>query len=407
MQLTSPRYDVDFWNLDGLAPREDLQGKGELKILAVDGGLEEVRRVRVLYDPKEYKESILILRPNWGVVQEINPLQDPSESKHARTVLVFRDPHSNVTNTLDVVDFATFAGSVYLLNRRHQSIHQLNMVNGRLQPIRSWQIDSEYILDKSEIEVSSQSGQIMAYIGPCRDGVFLVLKLSTSLQMKILKLKVPEGVAAPGKALSFCVDELTHSLIVADTMQHRILEVDCDTGNARIICGTGERGETKKQSIATLSRLNLPRSVALYRPGKFVDKGKLADRSRTFLDFSEDKAHPRIIFIADSGNYLVKKLVELNSVVARELSLPREPLVYNFVGSGEKQKGDLRPAESKAKKNLNSYSILKPFNVYVSELGDLFVVCPSSAFLMLLRPATASADRAINEVGSYEEVQST
>src|SRR5690348_4646380 len=130
MQLTSPRYDVDFWNLDGLAPREDLQGKGELKILAVDGGVEEVRRVRVLYDPKEYKESILILRPNWGVVQEINPLQDSPESKYAKTVLVFRDPHSNVTNNLDVVDFATFAGSVYLLNRRHQSIHQLNMVNG-------------------------------------------------------------------------------------------------------------------------------------------------------------------------------------------------------------------------------------------------------------------------------------
>jgi hypothetical protein len=190
-------------------------------------------------------------------------------------------------------------------------------------------------------------------------------------------------------------------------MQHRILEVVCDTGTTRVICGTGERGETKKQSVATLAKLDLPRSVALYRPGKFVDMGKLAEPWRTFLDFSENERHPRLIFIADSGNYSVKKLIELNPVVARELSLPREPLVYNFIGSGEKQKGDLRPAESKAKKNLNNYSILKPFNVYISELGDLFVVCPSSAFLMLLRPATASADRAINEVGSYEEVEKT
>ena len=402
MQVTSPRCDVDFWNLEGLAPREDLKGKGKLEILAVEGGLENVKRVRVLFDPKERKESILVMRPEWDVVQEVK-----AESKFARNVLVFRGSDSTFNANLDFVDMATLEGSVYLLNKRHSSIHQLNMVNGKLQPIRSWQIEPKYIEDNSKIEVSSRNRQLTAYIGPCRNGVFLIVTLGASVQMRVLPITVPEGVPLPGRELSFCVDVISHTLIIADTLLHRILEVDCETGVAKVICGTGERGETRKETNPTQAKLDLPRSVAVYRPAKFVDLGKLDNLSRTVLDFSDDGWYPRIIFIADSGNYSVKKLVELNSVVAERLSLPREPVLHNFVGSGEKQKGDLRLPENKAKKNLRNYPILKPFHVYVSELGDLFVICPSSAYLILLRPATASADRAIHEVGSYEQVSST
>lgn len=402
MEKIWPRYDIDFWNLDGLTLREQFEGKGEMKILPVEGGLEAVKRVRVLYDSKSNKQSILILRSEWGVVQELNP-----DSKSVRPVLIFKDKDFSEAANLDVVDMATFGGGVYLLNKRHNRIHHLNMVKGKLQPAGSWQIDSDYILEISQIEVASHNGQLMAYVGPCRNGVFLVIKLSTPIQMNVLEIKLPEKMGSLGRELSFCVDELNYSLVVADIMHHRIVEVDCDSGIAKIICGTGEKGNSQKEEIGKLARLDLPRSVAIYRPGKYVTTGKLSEQSRTFLDLSANGRKPRIIFIADSGNYSIKKLVELSFPVADLLSLPAEPILYNFIGSGKKQKGDLRPLEHKSRNDLRNYSILKPFDLFVSELGELFIICPSSMFLILLRPATASADRAVKEVGSYEHNEDT
>ena len=196
-----------------------------------------------------------------------------------------------------------------------------------------------------------------------------------------------------GSEISICCDDVNESLIITDTQNHRIVEADCKTGIAKVICGTGHLEKHKnvvvsKDGLAPHRvTLNSPRAVAIYRPSKLISSGYLSKASREILKSDATGVRPRTLIISDSGNHRILKLIELpKTYLLSASSMQRK--VFTLLGGGN------HPIEmfNFLKENLNNYKIDEPVGLTISARGELLIWKRNVPILTLLRPVTAVAD---------------
>ncbi|MDJ0904353.1 MAG: hypothetical protein QNJ55_36785 [Xenococcus sp. MO_188.B8] len=305
------------------------------------------------------------------------------------------------------IDMAVVGNKVYVLDLLRKTISELEEENkkdiARFKISASWSLQEYQLSEFSLIAVASYKDerQNVAYVVSVNKGEIVSVVLdrysegvntkTQSLQLNFAK-KLSDTKRKIGSEIYLCTDDRNETLIVTDTKNHRILEVNCKTGVAEIICGTGrpekpKDAESKEGVAASRAGLNTPCAVAIYRPAELISQGLLTKTSREILESDETGVRPRTILISDSGNNRILKLIELPKTHLLFASSGQRK-VFTLLGGGE------QPIEfvSPSKENLQDYRIKEPVGLTVSVRGELFIWKKSTPMFTLLRPVTAATD---------------
>lgn len=357
--------------------------KGTLDVLVINDNLGRVQRIAFLTTPSISRSGDLLLaRPEARIIQRIS-LSDP-EIIHE----VHRDDN-------ELVDIASHESRSYVLTRQGDKFVITEYRENPVKLLRgeSWFVDTDQLLPTSRIGITSGWESKLAFIGPCRGGQMLCVELANSPVTRDLFIRIDDDVVKLDEDIDFCIDPRKGTLIIADARRHRVIEADYQSGAAQVICGLDKAGDAAEEEPARRAALNYPKAVALYSPAKLIRDGLLSKQSLTFLRVAADPNKPRTLLIADSGNFKVKKLVELTIIAAHGLSTRDEPFLYTLCGSG-KESRDKTP--SYAKKNvadLRQLMIPEPSGLAVSAFGELVIGCRSNQVLLFLRPASSLSDQ--------------
>jgi len=377
------RSDLDCWNLDGLEFFRKPTSKGSIQVTNIKEDISGLNRMEILSKADQFGVTIVLcLRSKSRVIQRVEIRRDSNK---------ISNNHTWETNT-QFVDMAIDEDRLFGLIR-HNDKHYIKMY--RVIPDRllsqqdwEWSIGPHYLTELSRIRITSLKKSKIAYVGPCRDGLFLSIELDSG-QVTPLKAHFPNGEPGLGPELDFCVDPESHSLFIADTGHHRVVEVNCSTGLTKTICGVGRPGDAREGELATRAALNSPRSIALYRHRALIRQGLLDSQSISFIQSDPDGVKPRTLLVADSANFPVKKIVDLAFFASQALSLPDEPFLYTLLGSGQNLKGKPQKISDKHRQDLRQLPISPPTDLLIDSEGDLLIYSRSSQTNILLRPSTA------------------
>jgi hypothetical protein len=390
MRKSGVAYDSDGWNLDGLMLNLKFSDHGIGKVLLkkVDG---VTPSWRVGLFPNLLRRSLLlILRPHEGVLQAIEPNEvtatDMCQWHPTESVDMFIE-HRYIDRTLesgDVVGRIYDTSYLYLLHRSAGKIDRYKLLVDQLVLEKTWPVRPYELTPMTRIAVASpQRGRdSVAYVGPCKGGQFISVDLTDHGRVEEFNMKVAgtgNGLKLGGE-VHLCVDNAHSSLLIADTVNHLIFEVGRGEAEVKIICGTGERGDAPEGVPASGAKIDTPRALAIYRPFEMIDKAYLQSESVEWLNEDLEKVRPRTIIFADSGNFKVKKIVDVGDS-------PEEQMIYTLLGNGHS--GRTSPdIPVRYWDDLRTFPINRPFDLAVSNLGELLVACAPAQYLILLRPAT-------------------
>jgi hypothetical protein len=381
------RCDSNYWNLDALEFWSKPNAEGSIVLQPIIDDLGSIKRIAIVNNQHLGQSSlILALRPEARLLQNIFT----SPSNQPLTYHLWKRDE-------ELIDMAVHAGKLFVLMKRGgtQSIVQFRVHRRGMIPENEWAIDSHPITSLSRIKVTSIEDTTVAYIGPIYDRHLLSIGLDEPPLIRILKVNVSDVKESLGRNWDFCIDARRRTLIIADSENHRIVEVDRITGIAHVICGTGRAGTASDGEVAVKAALNYPHAVAVYRPSEVIRQGLLSEQSMTFLTSDPEQAIPRTILIADTGNFRIIKLIELPFIASQTLSIPDDPFVYTLIGARKEARGGLTKLSKEHKSDLRRYMIPEPSDLAISESGELLVGCGSNQFLIFLRPTSAISDEVI------------
>ncbi len=281
---------------------------------------------------------------------------------------------------------------VYFLNRANGSIERFTHLVGDLEIQDTWMIDPHKLTPLSRIAIASNpnEGTSVAYIAPCKNQAVMSIALDEQGASQELILNFTDPKLPLGEEVYLCIDNQKGTLLLSDTQNHRVIEVDRQSGNAEVICGSGVPGNADEGEPARLAKLASPRAIAIYRPSEMIDEAQITTQSQEVIKPKYGKATPRSIILADSGNRSIKRIVDASLLTTRSAFTPAESLIFTLLGSGEPTK-DLGEPSGDSLYDLSSHPIPEPYELAVSLLGDLLIGCRSTPSLMLLRPATSIA----------------
>jgi hypothetical protein len=398
METYQPRYDLNCWNLDALEFWQASNASGKILIHKINDDLGYVKRVAIMANQYLDKSSqILLLRPEARVIQSID-----SNSTNAKNHHIWK-------RNEEFFDITTNADFLYVLARQDANyfIIRYRVSIDRLLPLERWMIDSPLLTSSSRIYVTTLSKEsITAHIGPCKDNQFLIVELNNPTSIRELRVDLVDEKIPLGQDLDFYLDSLKDTLVIADTQHHRIIEADCKTGKADIICGAGQPGNALEEAVARRAPLHSPRGVAVYRPKELIEPHLLNTQSKTFLN-SDERTRPRTILIADSGNFRIKKLVELPFIASEQLSLSDEPFIYTLIGSGKEVRGNPPKFTEAHKTDLRQYPISEPSALSISKSGEVLIYCRSNQTLLLLKPSTAMSPVLVRRESQQTDIDTT
>jgi hypothetical protein len=393
MAKYKPEFNLKYWNLYGLKPDiKDPTGKFQFvsipRTLSSDepwkppAELGEVNRIATLFNIGLNRSTLLLLRKSDRLLQGLDP------GSGYGTRLLEWDKKSSMEMTVS-------DDHLYLLNQMEKKIECYQELRGKLNSLGQWPVNHKGININSQIAVSQAGRRRVAYVGPVNGKNFLVIPLTEAGEAQELEVTIPSSVSSLGQEVRICVDERKQSLVVADKYHHRVLEIDCATGQATIICGTGRPGKSAQGEIASRAPLKLPGAVQVYRQVDMIDIVFIHPESRSILSYDQMKVRPRVILVADSGNLSVKVIAELPMIAAESLELPSDPLLYTLIGSGNSPGGGLPKPQGQYKENLPMYPITEPYDMALTSEGELLIACKLVNSIIFLRPATALCEASV------------
>jgi hypothetical protein len=403
MQTGGKVYDSDGWNLDALElnPAFRRDGSGKMLLKKVVESPTTSWRVGLMFNSVLRRTLILVLRPPARVLQSIDST-DPTETsedilrwQHNRSIdMCVEHRYLEVKTDKGLLTHRSYeASALYLLNRFEGEItrHSWSFNGLTLQDI--WSVRPYNLTSTTRIAVVSRSGRrgSVAYVGPCKGGKFIKVDLSGDGRIEEFKMRMvgTRDRLSLGSEVYLCGDNANDSLLISDTKHHLIYEVQCESGEAAIICGTGQRGDSPEGEPAKTAQISAPRALVLYRPGELIDRSHLSVDSLNLLEQDSNKARPRTIIFADSDNLKVKKIVDASAA-------SEEKRTYTLLGSGVSKGAAPEPPDARWE-DFKTYPINRPFDLAVSNLGELLIACESTQFLILLRPASTI----IRETGHF------
>lgn len=381
------RSDFSLWNLDWLELRGKTNVNGQV-ISIPNNSYRSVKQISILD-----RGDILLLIPDKRVIQIIE-----SGSNRITTAYEWNEDE-------DLIDMTVAENKIYVIDaacKRISLLEKEKQNTNRFKTSVFWSIQEYELSNNSHIVVShGNNNKNKAYVFPTNHNKILSLDIDSvsskcTMSIQDLKLKFDKKDSnlkqKIGSEINVCLDDVNWSLIITDTQNHRIFEVDCKTGVAEIICGTGHLEKSNnvvsKDGLSPHRiALSYPRAVAIYRPSELISSEYLSRTSRKILESDETRVRPRTLIISDSGNNRVLKLIELPKTHLLSAS-SKQRKVFTLLGEGK------YPIEmfNSSKENLKSYKIDEPVGLIVSARGELLVWKKNIPILTLLRPVTAVAD---------------
>jgi hypothetical protein len=383
-------FGINFWNIHGLELSPKPRSTGELKTLPLNTSSHSINRLGVLSGTK-----VLALNRKDRAIQIVYLSLSPGKNK--------KEAESQSGSTLEtyyefrkkeeIIDFSAMGTDLYTLDQSRRSVTQLISSMGQGEPVGSWNIDIKGNFNQLKIIATrDKHTNTIAYIGPYDGNKFLKLFLYGRFQAEELTLQIPQGEKKLGAEVHLCADEPKGTLLIADTYNHRILEFDGETGETIILCGNGYPGISNEGIKATEARLNSPRGMAVYRAYETVKQDLLSDNSKRMLARDPSGILPRIILIADSGNYQIKKLVEFLDAHGSGNYSTLSSRLYTLLGSGKRSSATPGRPTSIEKDDLRQYSVSSPLDLAVLDDHTLIVRTEFINSLIMLQPATASSE---------------
>jgi hypothetical protein len=385
MQKDHMRFDINYWNLDGLKIRKRSHKGNKPTHIQINDGKGPIKRICVQSFP-DLTDKVLLLRPK-GMIQCFDP-DNPKNISKLRTW------------SKDYVDMGLSGEFLLLLDRAQQRIESFYIENDELVPHKVWDVGALGILPTSKIVVDQSQGKSdipprIAYLSGCREGRIFQLILDDLLKVSKIEPEISVQPNTLGKELSLCLDDANGSLIVSDTTNHRIVEIKLADRKADVLCGTGSPGVAKEGESALHANLESPKAVMLYRHRDFIDDAQLADDFRGM--FTYDPVRPRAIIFVDSGHPSIKKLVEYPAQ-AELYNIPLEPAVFTLLsGPSSAANPSVLPDPERAYRDLREYPVLKPIDLAATQNGELLVCSEVPPSLVLLRPATSQPEKTLQQ----------
>lgn len=387
------RSGTNDWNLDGLELKKEFKTSGQLQLKRAGSIISSSWQVGFLHDHILRTTLIVLLRPGDGQLQCVDSTDQkfdvPEWPVEQSPAMFIEHRYLEEGFGLGEVDSRNYMNSfLYLLSRDEGEVSRYSLSLNGLSGDEIWPLGEYRLTSKTQIAVASPHDETdsTAYIGPCEGGAFIRLDLAGE-SIEEFPIRLPGAEDKLGDEVYLCPDDANRSLLISDTENHRIIEVDCQTSQAEIICGTGERGAAPEGEPAASARIDSPRGIAVYRPFDLIDEGFLTEKSKELVQSDVQKIRPRTVIFADSGNFKVRKIVDPGKDLADSLSVSERPSLYTLLGTGYATDA-LTVLANDYWEDLRTYPITKPFALAVSNIGELLVACASTPYLILLRPAT-------------------
>ena len=385
------RSDFSFWNLDWLNPRKNIQMMGMGQVVSIPNISKcFIKQVSILN-----RGELLLLIPDKRIIQMIEP-----GTKNIYTVYEWSENEN-------LIDMAVIKDRIYVLDlagKRIALIKKEVQNTNKFKISTFWSIQEHKLLKNSRVAVycDEKNNANKVYITPVNDNEILLLDIDDdsskySISTQSLKFEIDKKQTNSkqkiGSEIHLCLDDVKESLIITDTQNNRILEADCKTGMAEVICGTEHLDKSKnvisKDGLAPFRvGLNSPKSTVIYRPSKLISLGYLCSTSKKIIESDKTGVKPRTLIIADSGNNRILKLIELPRTHYLAAS-SNQRKVFTLLGGG---KYPIERFSSSIDDNFKGYKIDEPIGLAVSAIGELLVWKKNISILTLLRPATAFTD---------------
>lgn len=371
------RFDINYWNLDGLKLYAEIKPDGAIITFPISKIHGPTRRIACIYSKFLKASLILLLRGEGRVLQSINSITG-------------NEFELKLGKNRTIVDITTVEPHLYLLDEQQQEIVRLEVGPKEFHHSENWVVKLGEVSSSTRMAiVGSQSEGFIAYICSGGESRILAVALDKKRDTREVKIKISSGQQTLGAEIHLCADPKKNTLLVSDTMNHRILEVDCTTGQAEVLSGTNTPGQAGERQIANEAKLHSPRGIGIYRHGELIRNIGFDTTSEIII-----KLNPRTILVADSNNFCVKKIINFPLLATEMFYWPSSPLLYTLIGTGRElqSKGKYPDLDKFQREDLRKYCIPKPIDIVITKLGEVVICFEGFNPLVLLRPATVSGE---------------
>lgn len=379
------KYDRSSWNLDFLALKGPIREVGDVRHYAIGG--DGVTLAVAFADPR----SVLSLNSDSNSVSELN-----LDTGTSHSLFSFEEPCAS--------DMAVSGNRAYLLFPARQLLRIVLL--GPIRDLVGFK-PTCFDVDVASLQIGNCTRVVVLkyrsadnatiVLAPLKEDTYGVISYRiTAGQLHLIELEERKLECATsfyrfGASVGLAADLANRSVIVADTSRHQIVEVEIQTGKSRVLAGTGQAGLATEGTDPEEAKLNCPSVVALYRPKEVISAELLSRASCELLKRDATGVRPRTLLIGDSGNFSVKKLIEL----------PKSPLetrlngfrgIFTLLGPACAPSGEPCPQPPELGAPLDAGPIA------VSSTGAVIMAIRSSQNLLLLQPATAKTSLTIESV---------
>jgi len=381
---------LHFWNLDRIQLKKSVTGKGKVERWTLDENSGPI--ATLAFDDKE---RLWVIRPNIRAIQVVE-----MEDSQPRTVVTW----STEENIVDIV-YSMIDGIIYILDACQNRILELGAESFAANPIecselKQWAL-SPYSLDSQSrlaMRTETLDGTPIAYVTlPEKAGIiqFPLITNGTPSPLKFDWHSDIPGSRKLGAPAGVCVDELADALLVADTQEHRVIELDLGDaiGESRVgtklLCGTAKAGYgTRKSGIDDFADggppnrepVNTPWDVQIYRYADYIDQKLLTRRGIEQIRSDDTGLRPRCILVADMDNHRIRKIVQSK----------RNETLLTLIGNGSESDLPHNSVVAVPTSNLLTVSVRTPCRMTISPLGKLAFGSRQSHIITILHPATAN-----------------
>jgi hypothetical protein len=388
-----PKYDISYWNSDGLEISKYYNKEGIIKRIELDPHIGKADYVSfcsngslILFSKSERK--VFMIKPSkekFSLVYELKGDMDWISIKMDKNNLYALDKKKQI-------DYLSF----------DEKLMKFNYICSYRFKCDKLRENSDFVI----VELRKQHPRFykdsimvkMGIIGPFDNSKFIEVSLDSEYEEQG-EIRIPAPKERPRITLNNCslaFDDKNASLVIAEKDQNIIFEFYLGQGYSSYLCG-GKAVQDEEGCNARDAYIKNLDSIVIYRPDKYIKKSTLGKASESILSIDKNGVRPRYLYFCSDDK--LKKILDFPES-ARALRLSGLNKVYTLIGYVDQIRNDEETGEAL----LTSYVLNRPYSLSVSDKGEVCFLTDDYVYLM--QPASFFVEEEIyrNSNGSGTDV---
>jgi hypothetical protein len=326
MHKKNIKFGRDDWNLDFLQLRGKLFNPGSINKVRIPVDGHAIGAMQFTPDGK-----LLLLERASGRLHQID--FDTEQGKaNAWEVPWNRPPEV-------VCDLSTSRRALYFLvpKRRevwvcHWSDAALTRTGNQIRFEKLMEMPDDTVTEETRITILSDLLEDTVCLAPTASGKALVFKSKAPRiqDMHLLDISKRED-RKKVHVSAMCSDWRANSIVIADSNNHKLLELKLGSGRLDVLCGTSKPGYDSEPVPAAHAAIRAPSAVAVARPYDMIPEDLLSRPSNIILSEDHSRILPRTILFSQPQDKAVRRLVQLPDTV-RLQSFKGKSTIYPLLG---------------------------------------------------------------------------